>query len=156
MKLQNLSCLFVALAGLSGSVFSQHLPAPSRTVFKCEKDGRVHYSDEPCAAAKRLQVEPTRGMTSTGNERPGADVRREQFDEQMGDALRPLTGKDHPQFEVARKRVYLRPAVQRECAALDFSLPQAEASERVARDGELAEVQATLLKQRRRFRELKC
>jgi hypothetical protein len=135
---------------------SQPISAPSRTVFKCEKDGHVLYSDEPCPAAQRLQIEPTRGLTSTGKEGQGADVRNERFQEQVGAALKPLTGKSQEQYEVSRKRVYLEPKVAQECSVLDGSIPQLEAKERVSKGSELTKVQADLLVQRKRFRELRC
>lgn len=146
----------IALAGASGTVIGQHLPPASRTVYKCESGGRVVYSDEPCSAAKKLEIEPTRGLTTTGKERAGADVRNEVFREQLGEAVRPITGMNSKQYDVATKRVKLSAEAQRECRALDLSMPRAEAVERQAKGVELAESQRELLRQRKRFRELRC
>lgn len=148
--------LVVALAGASGTVIGQHLPSVSRTVYKCESGGKVVYSDEPCAAAKKIEIEPTRGLTTTGKERPGADVRNEVFREQLGEAVRPVTGMDSKQFEVAGKRVRLSAEAQSECRALDVSMQRAEAMEQRAKGVELAGIQADLLRQRKRFRALRC
>jgi hypothetical protein len=145
-----------AAAGLSAAANAQRLPPTSRTVFKCEVAGKVVYSDEPCPAAKRLEIEPTRGLTTTGKEGKGADVRHEIYREQIGEAVRPVTGMNPTQFEVARKRVYLAPEVQRECRRLDASMPLSEAREREAKGTELTQVQSDLLGQRKRFKALKC
>ncbi|MFG6429801.1 DUF4124 domain-containing protein [Roseateles sp. LYH14W] len=150
-------CVVILIAaGLSGAANAQRLPATSRTVFKCEAAGKVVYSDEPCPAAKRLEIEPTRGLTTTGKEGKGADVRHEIHREQLAEAVRPITGMNATQYEVARKRVYLAPEVRRECARLDASMASSEARERAANGRELAEVQSDLLRQRNRFKELKC
>jgi len=34
---------------------------PAKTVFKCEENGKVIYSDSPCLGAKTVDVEPPRG-----------------------------------------------------------------------------------------------
>lgn len=146
----------IALAGASGTVIGQHLPPASRTVYKCESGGRVVYSDEPCAAAKKLEIEPTRGLTTTGKETAGADVRHEVFHEQLNEALRPVTGMNSKQMDVFSRRMKLSAEAQRECRALDASMSRAEAVERQAKGVELTEVQADLLRQRKRFRELRC
>ena len=74
----------VAWFGMSPPTPAQRLSPPSRTVFKCEVDGKVTYSDEACLGAKCLDVEPTRGLNkSSGQERVGADVRKERRNEQI-------------------------------------------------------------------------
>lgn len=156
--------LFVQLAvaasiGLCGHAYAQKLPPTSRTVYKCEANGKVTYSDEPCPAAKRIEVEPTRGLTSTGKEPVGADVRNERLHEQIGEAARPLTGMDSKQFEVARKRAYLAPEAKAECRALDSSIQRLEEREQQSKNTDNADasaVRADLLRQRKRFRELRC
>ena len=71
---------------------AQPLPPPSRTVFKCDEGGRVVYSDRPCLGAKKIEVEPTRGVSRlSGRERVGSDVQREVFRENVAEALRPAT-----------------------------------------------------------------
>ena len=44
------------LAFFSSLAEAQSLPAPSRTVFKCEEGGRIVYSDSPCLGAKKIDV----------------------------------------------------------------------------------------------------
>jgi hypothetical protein len=67
--------VLVALAGwaVAGTIpvtFAQSLPAPSRTVYKCEVGGKVTYSDSPCLGATRIDVEPTRGVSKlSGSQR---------------------------------------------------------------------------------------
>ena len=43
----------------SGRVSSQNLPPPSSTVFKCEANGRIVYTDSPCMGAQRIEIDPT-------------------------------------------------------------------------------------------------
>ena len=38
------------------------LDKPTRTVYKCNTDGKVVYSDTPCLGAERIDAEPTRGL----------------------------------------------------------------------------------------------
>lgn len=133
------------------------LPPPSRTVFKCEVGGKVVYSDEPCLGARRIDVEPTRGMDSlSGKARAGQDVRSERFNEQLAGALQPLTGETPEQFEVRRRRVYLQPDAQRECRSLDTEVARLERDERGAPAATRADTQRKLLASRKRQRELRC
>jgi hypothetical protein len=79
------------LAGIHIASIAQKLPSPSRAVFKCEKDGKVVYSDSPCLGAQRVDVEPTRGLNRmSGTERIGTDVRQERHNEMMADTMRPV------------------------------------------------------------------
>lgn len=110
------------------------------------------YSDEPCPAAKVIDVEPTRGL----GPRVGADVQRERIREIQAEALRPLTGMNSAQRDTFHKRFKLTPEARRECAGLDRSIAQNEVIERSALGPKLAAVQQTLLLDRRRFRELRC
>ena len=77
---------------------AQKLPAPSREVFKCEHGGKVVYSDAPCLGAKKVDIEPTRGLDKqSGQVRRGADVRQERLSEQITEAYRPIFGDDVPE-----------------------------------------------------------
>ena len=89
------------LAALS-STFAQTsaLPAPSRTVFKCVVAGKTVYSDEPCPAAVRIEVQPTRGLGKSA----GTDVKNERTRESVASALKPLNGMTHQKFKVRRRR----------------------------------------------------
>ncbi len=40
----------------------QTLPPASRTVYKCEVNGKAVYSDSPCLGARRVDVTPKRGL----------------------------------------------------------------------------------------------
>jgi hypothetical protein len=133
------------------------LPEPPRAVYKCEVAGKVSYSDEPCLGAKRVELEPTRGLNkSTGQECTGKDVQRERQREAFAEGLRPLTGMDADQLKTATRRQKLKPAGQQECRALDRYLPRMEAEERSASGTDLLRVQDMLLSVRKRARELGC
>ena len=147
--------LVIALVGLVPVLAlaqSVTLPAPSRTVYRCEVAGKVTYTDEPCLAGKTVDVEPTRGL----GPRAGPDVRRERLNEQIGEALRPLTGMSPEQRAQFHKRFKLQPRAKLECQSLDRSMPENERLEQSAQGAARAEVQQTLLQERRRFRELGC
>jgi hypothetical protein len=153
-----IGCMLAGLAvGEPIEAQGQQFPPPSRTVFKCESDGRIHYSDSPCAAAKKLDIEPTRGVSNlSGKERIGSDVRQEKARQDLAEALRPLTGMDAKQTEVFGRRLKLTEAARRDCAFRDRAIPQSEAEERAATKEVLEIIQTRLLTQRRRFRELEC
>lgn len=115
------------------------------------------YSDSPCLGAKRIDVEPTRGVSKlSGQERTGRDVAHEKFREQVSEAIRPLSGMNPKQFATFEKRMKLSPEAQRECQRLDGRVPALEHEERQASGQALMEVQGRLLGARRRFRELGC
>ena len=65
---------------LTAATAAQTFPSPSRTVYKCfEIDGKVTYSDSPCPAAQKIEVEPARGANKeTGTVREGAEAGRER------------------------------------------------------------------------------
>lgn len=133
------------------------LPAPSRTVYKCEAKGRVVYSDSPCVGAEVIDVTPTRGLNkSSGRERVGADVQRERHRELMAEALRPLTGKSAEEMQVLGQRQKLAPALRAECVELDGAIARGEASEQSATGGGKRAVQRDLFESRRRHREIGC
>ena len=151
------SVMLGALVFVTGHAFAQRLPPPSRTVFKCEVAGKTVYSDSPCLGAKKVDVEPTRGVSKlSGRERIGPDVRREQYHETMADALRPLTGMDAKQLDTYGRRMKLIPDDQQECRQLDLRMPAAENEEKLAKGRALQDVQASLFHMRRRFREVGC
>ncbi|MBK1714845.1 hypothetical protein CKO43_18960 [Rubrivivax gelatinosus] len=56
-------CLAAALGATAAQ--AQKLPTPSRDVFRCESNGKVIYSDSPCIGAKKVDVEPTRGLDAS-------------------------------------------------------------------------------------------
>jgi len=128
-------------------------------IYRCDVDGKVNFTDEPCVGAKRVEVTPTQGLDKwSGTSRKGQDVQRSERNRQLDQALRPLTGKSHEEMNVSRRRFanHLTAEEHAECKILDISLAQLERRESRATGDELKAVQADLLRDRRRFRELKC
>jgi hypothetical protein len=139
------------------SASAQSLPAPSRTVYKCEIAGKASYSDSPCLGAKKIDIEPTRGFSkASGREMVGSDIRREQTHEAFADAVKPLTGLDAKQLDAQGRRLKLSADANQECRRLDRDIATAEAEERTADRSALASTQERLFKLRQRFRELRC
>ena len=158
-RMQTLSsfCVAVFLILASQTALSQHLPAPSRTVFKCENGGKTFYSDSPCLGAKKIDVEPTRGLNkSTGSERTGKDVSREMQREQFAEAVKPVTGLTAKQFETAGKRQKLDANAQRRCQSLDAAIPNQERQESTARSSERQQLQSEVFNLRTEYRRLGC
>jgi len=148
--------IIIALLVTSPS-FAQKLPAPSREVYKCEQSGKVVYSDSPCLGAKRVDVEPTRGLDrSSGTERVGTDVRKERTNEHMAEALSPIFGETAEQRAKRHRRAALLAKAQAECRRLDDQIPLAEETERASKKKDLPAAQAHLLKLRQQYRESKC
>lgn len=150
--------MLIVSALFPNTVFAQSVPAPSRTVYRCEEAGKVRYSDTPCLGARRIDVEPTRGLSrSTGKELVGRDVRAEQQREMFADALRPLTGIDARQLDKAGRRTRLTREARQECRRLDQEIPLAEQSERQASNADVSRTgQEALLTLRTAFRESGC
>lgn len=151
--------LLLLTAALSTTVaMGQGLPTATRTVYKCEDGGKVHYSDTPCLGARKLEVEPTRGLNkSSGRELHGQDVNRERLREAFADGVKPVTGMDARQLDRAGRRMRLNPEAQRQCQVLDAQLPAAEAAEKSAKaGGELKSVQQRLFDLRTAYRKLGC
>jgi hypothetical protein len=144
---------------LSATVaMSQGLPPPSRTVYKCEDGGKVHYSDSPCLGARKLEVEPTRGLNkSSGRELQGQDVNRERFREAFANGIKPVTGMDAKQLDQAGRRQRLGSEARRQCRGLGLQIPAAEATEKSAKAGiELQLAQQRLFALRTTYRTLGC
>jgi hypothetical protein len=142
---------------LTPVISAQTLHAPSRTLFKCQDQGKITYSDSPCLGAEKMEVEPTRGVNKlSGKTRIGPDVQNEIHREMFAEAVRPLTGLNAKQFEVQARRYQLSGTVQQECRRLDQDLASAEAEEKRTTKNALHEVQARLFLMRQRFRELRC
>ncbi|MBL0089736.1 MAG: DUF4124 domain-containing protein [Ideonella sp.] len=142
---------------LAETAYAQKLPLASRTVYKCVVNGKTMYSDEPCAGAERIVVEPTRGMNkSTGMELSGKDIQRERQTELIADAVKPITGMNPRQYDTARRRVYLPPEAKAECNRLDLQLPLLESKEQASTGEEKALAQSSLLALRKRQRVLGC
>lgn len=148
-------CLMLAV---SHCAMGQNLPPPTRTVYRCEVDKKVVYSDAPCLGARRVDVTPTQGLdSSTGQRRIGEDVRREQHNATMAKALQPLLGETPEQYALPHRRARLAlPAIQ-ECARMDSQLRQLEVAETAAGSGAgKSAAQRDLYAARLRHRELGC
>ncbi|MBL0920312.1 MAG: DUF4124 domain-containing protein [Hydrogenophaga sp.] len=127
------------------------------TVYRCEANGKATYSHEPCIGAKAVDTTPTQGLDkSSGVSRKGADVRRDEMNRQLSDAMRPITGMSHEDRKTRHRRSKLSAAAQVECTVLDTRIANKEAAERVAKPTDLAEAQTALFQSRRRYRELGC
>ena len=141
----------------SPDVAAQTLHAPSRTLYKCQEQGRLTYSDSPCLGAEKLEVEPTRGVNKlSGKERIGRDVQRELDREMIAEIFQPLSGMNAKQLEVEVRRIKLTGGAQQECHRLDQDLVTTENEEKRASPNAIREVQARLFLMRQRFRELRC
>jgi hypothetical protein len=147
--------LFQLVAGFAGA---QTLPAPSRTVYKCQDQDKTFYSDSPCLGAQKITIEPTRGISrSTGRDQVSQDVERERRRELLAEAVRPISGLNARQFDQAGRRQKLSIPQQRECKQLDVLLPTVEHAERNANGTtELKSVQRELFELRKRYREYGC
>lgn len=144
--------LFLPLAAAQAQ-----LPAPSRTIYKCQVKGTVTYSDEPCVGAQRLDVVPSRGVDRlSGSRRIGSDVANEIRSEQFAQAVKPLTGMSPSQFATASRRHHLDPASQRECRQLEATIIAFEREERSARAGVTESLRQDLFSFRKRYKKLGC
>lgn len=144
------------LAGIS-AVQAQYLPPPAREGYRCEIDGKVTYSDDPCPGGARVDVTPTRGMDRMAGQRQMSDeVRRERFNETMAEALKPLFNETPEQREKRQRRSRLDPKYQSECLALDRKIPQAEEAEARASPDRKPQAQDTLYRLRKQYRDMRC
>jgi len=149
--------LLVAVFLSSAAAYTQTLPNPTRTAYKCEVQGKTHYSDQPCLGAKRLELEPTRGLSkSSGKEMVGKDVLHERSRESLAEAVRPLTGLDPKQFETETRRYKMTPEAKQECAVLDRSIPQYESLLKFDSQPALQRREETLFQLRSRYVKLRC
>jgi hypothetical protein len=152
------TALTVFIAFTTTQSFAQYLPAATRTVFKCEVDGKIVYSDAPCLGAKKIDVEPTRGLNkSSGRELIGNDIRREQNREIFAEAVRPITGMNAKQLDTQSRRLKLSADAQRECHRLDSEIPATEIEEkRALHTKDFPDVKERLLHLRHSFAGLRC
>ena len=143
-----------ALLGLLSFGFHAHAQKP---VYRCETAGKVSYSDEPCVGAKEIDATPTQGMDKmTGASRKGADVRRDEHNAVMADALKPLTGMSADQYRVYKHRFKLSPKDKAECARLDTNLPELKQRAATALSSEKALAEVELYKARKQLNDLNC
>ena len=142
------------------SAQAQHrttLSPTGRTVFKCAVGNRTVYSDDPCPGAQRIDIEPTRGFSkSTGHERVGADVARENHCDQMAEIWKPIVSLSTNQWAVQERRHKLTPQDRQACEQLDAGIAQLEAAERVEPLEGRPALQQRLYLLRQRERALRC
>lgn len=87
--------------GLAMALFSLSSMAqrPPNSLFKCEEDGGVRYSDAPCQDGVKLQLGRSRD--------PAASAQ-------------PSASQSAPGLQLSARRKNLREQTQRECTHLDF------------------------------------
>ena len=142
---------------LASLLISTVCAAAAPTVYRCETNGRVNYSDEPCVGAKVIDVTPTQGADKmTGRSSKGQEVQREEFHSTLDNATRPLHGLSHDEMGIRRRRYKLSSAEQLQCATLDQQLPALE--EKASKTAGAAKGQAdvALYQARKRAFDLKC
>ena len=131
--------------------------AAQPTVYRCETNGKVSYSDAPCVGAKVIDATPTQGMDKmTGQSRKGAAVQRDELNTVFDNALRPLHGRSHADMDVMRRRVKLSGHEQAQCARLDDRLPVLEAEAAGAAGEAKARADVDLYKARKQYFDQKC
>lgn len=131
--------------------------AQAQSVSRCESQGRVGYSHEPCVGAKVVDTTPTQGLDkSTGVSLKGRDVQREELNRSFDEAVRPITGRSHEQAKVLERRFKLPASAQAECKLLDERLPDQEHAVRTSTPAAKAEAEVPLFLSRRRFHDLGC
>lgn len=147
----------ISIVAQTPAAAQTHLPAPGRTVYKCTIKGKLEYSDEPCIGAQRLNIVPTRGMNRlSGTARVGKDVQREMFSEQLGQAVRPLSGMNDAEYATFARRHQLSGAAQRECRQLEPAILALERAEQGAPGNAAPALLQELLVLRKRYKMLRC
>lgn len=142
---------------LEANLALAQLPSPTRTVYKCQVEGKLRYSDEPCIGAQRIDVTPTRGVDRlSGSTRIGKDVAREVRSEQLAEALKPLSGMSTAEFATASRRTALSTPAQRECRQLESAIVASENKERGASGPLLQSTQQELFLLRKRYKTFRC
>lgn len=141
-----MSCLLIA-----------PLLATGQQVYRCETNGKIGYSHEPCVGAKAIDTTPTQGMDKmNGKSRKGADVQKAESDRQLAQALRPMTGQSPEAFEITKRRMNLSPLEKHSCNQLDFALPQLAHNVAQATPEQKDYAEGKLYKARKAYRDLRC
>lgn len=143
--------------GLFVSSWTFSLSVQAQAVYRCDVNGRVAYSHEPCVGARVVDTTPTQGLDkSTGTSLKGRDVRKEELDRALNEALRPLSRMSHEEAKAFARRTKLSASAQAECKWLDATMPGQEQKVQEAAPTEKAEANLQLYESRKRFRELNC
>lgn len=132
-------------------------PCVAQQVYRCDTNGKVEYSDAPCVGARVVDATPTQGMDRmAGQSRKGREVRRDEFNREFDEALRPWHGRSHDEMNALRNRVHLPARAQQQCAQLDRLVPALEAEAAVAKGESKARADVDLYKARKQFFDVKC
>jgi hypothetical protein len=116
----------------------------AQPVYRCEREGKIGYSHEPCPGAREVDTRPTQGLDkSSGVSRKGADVRAAEFDKAVEEGLRPFLGQTPEQWQARHRRAKLSANARSECQALDPRIRSAATEDE-------------LFLTRKRYRELGC
>lgn len=142
---------------LAAMLLCTPLPAMSQQVYRCEANGKISYSHEPCVGAKAIDTTPTQGMDKmNGKSRKGADVQKAESDRQLAQALQPMTGQSPEAFEITKRRMSLTPLEKHSCNQLDFALPQLAQNVVQATPEQKDYAEGKLYKARKAYRDLRC
>jgi hypothetical protein len=120
----------MGLAGLVAMHVSCNVQAQGTPAYKCVSNGRVVYSQVPCAGAKPL-----------GSPKPRVNVRYET--------------PSQDRAKIAR-RATLSADARQECGALDTRLHAQEAEFKSRGDAATLQDEMPLVRSKKRYRELKC
>lgn len=151
MSFPNTTCLLIPFLLLAP------LLASGQQVYRCESNGKVSYSHEPCLGAQAIDTTPTQGMDKmTGKSKKGADVQRDEFRRQIGGVSSQITGLSTETHMRLAQRHKLSRTAQLECAAWDARLPGLEEEAAVASPQNKERADTTLFKARKAFRDLRC
>ena len=147
--LSRFALLCVAL-GLPYTVMAQQ-------VYRCEVNGKVSYSNEPCQGAKVVNTTPAQSSDRTsGQQRKDMDALKAELERNNATKTRALAAKTPEDPEVAKRRENLTPLAKHSCSLLDQSLPQLRenAAHGTPENKEKADIQ--LYKARKAFQDLRC
>lgn len=131
--------------------------AQAQQVYRCDIQGKVSYSHEPCVGAQAIDTTPTQGLNkSTGRVERHPDVQREIHSRQLTEALRPIMVLSPEAHARLSKRHKLSRSDQLECAAWDVRLPGLEQDAAKANAAQKSEADVALFRARQAFRDLRC
>ena len=148
-QLPRFALLCVAL-GLPYSVTAQQ-------VYRCEVNGKVSYSNEPCQGAKLVKTPPAQSSDKTpAQHQKDMDTLKAELERNTATKTRALAAKAPEDPEVAKRRENLTPLAKHSCSLLDQSLPQLRenAAHGTPESKEKAGIQ--LYKARKAFQDLRC
>ena len=136
---------------------SMTLPAMAQQVYRCEVNGKVSYSNEPCQGAKVVNTTPAQSSDKTSDQQQkNLDTLKAELERNNATKTRALAAKTPEDPEVAKRRENLTPLAKHSCSLLDQSLPQLRenAAHGTPENKEKADIQ--LYKARKAFQDLRC